>query len=208
MKSYLILDIGNVLVNIDMDPLRKGISKQLNISKSDTDHFISTLQKKQDLGITNMRDEIIVRFNIKSEYIVDELVDLWNSVVQPNWCAINFFSALKKTYKLDIALLSNIGTEHAALFKDGSQWDYFHNLIHKDAIKHFSCEVGARKPTKLFYQSFLQMYPEFHGALYLDDIKENVDAGCEMGLYSIQFDINKNPDYDSIENFFKTHKLS
>ena len=58
-----------------------------------------------------------------------------------------------------------------------------------ESVKHYSCEVGARKPSKLYYHSFLQMHPEFKGAIYVDDNKENLEASKEFGFITIRLDL-------------------
>ena len=184
---YLVLDIGNVLFNQDLTPFAKALSIQMNISKEDAYHFINRIQKKQDLGISNIRDEIATHFNIKSEYIIDNLIDAWNVVITPNLTSIEFFSKLIEKNGYKIALLSSLGFEHMNLIKK-MIGDY---PIYKWSTHHFSCNVGARKPSLLYYKTFLDLYPKFKGALYLDDLQENLDAGDESGLSSRLFALSK-----------------
>ena len=54
-----------------------------------------------------------------------------------------------------IALLSNMGLEHATFIRESLP------ELFQGRLLHLSCEVGARKPTKLYYQSFLQDHDEF-----------------------------------------------
>ena len=184
--NYLCLDMGNVLVDLNLEPFRKAVSKQLNISKADADHFLTTTQSKQDIGITNIRDELVTHFAIKSEYILDDLMDAWLQVVKPNWDSIMFFNEIIEKFHLKTAILSNIGFEHAKMFGEKLK----DQPVFADSIHHFSCEVGARKPTTLFFKTFLDMHPEFKGALYLDDIEANVEAGSRMGLSGRVYDLS------------------
>lgn len=194
MEKYIVLDIGNVLVNQDLEPFAKALSIQMNISKQDAHHFINRIQKKQDLGISSIRDEIATHFDIKSEYIVDNLIDAWNIVITPNYTSIEFFSKLIEEEKYEVALLSNLGFEHMNLVKR-MMGEY---AVYKRSTHHFSCNVGARKPSLLYYKTFLDLYPKFGGASYLDDLEENLNAGEESGLSPIHFDLSKhNSAYDT-----------
>ena len=89
-----------------------------------------------------------------------------------------------------MALLSNIGTEHAALMEHSLNVGTFFS----GAIKHFSCFVGARKPTALFYQSFLLEHPEFYSCLYIDDLQENLDVGKRFGFQTYRFSLDPKDD--------------
>jgi hypothetical protein len=86
-----------------------------------------------------------------------------------------------------VALLSNIGVEHAVMMENTLK----HGGFFPDAIKHFSCDVGARKPSMIYYQSFLWQYPEFKGCLYVDDLQENLDSGAKFGFRPFHLDLSK-----------------
>jgi FMN phosphatase YigB (HAD superfamily) len=83
----------------------------------------------------------------------------------------------------EIALVSNIGHEHKARIEDSRTFE--------KCIKFFSCDVGARKPTMLYYKTFLDMHPEFLGALYVDDLAENLAMGEKFGLKPIEFALDR-----------------
>ena len=62
--------------------------------------------------------------------------------------------------------------------------------VFNKCIQHFSCEVGARKPSKLFFQSFLMEEPHFHRSIFIDDIDENVEMAKKCGFRAVRFNIN------------------
>jgi len=195
--KFICLDIGNVLYHCDFKPFLNTLSKSLNITLKDAEYFLGRTQKLHDLGYTVMSDELRDHFHIKSEVVIDEILESWNDSVTPNMDILNYLNDLEADSKLKIALLSNIGLEHATNI----------DLVLKntealgDCIKHFSCFVGARKPSALYYQSFLMQYPEFKGCLYIDDIQENLNMGKKFGFDAQQFDLS----IDSHEVLF--HKL-
>lgn len=183
--KHVALDIGNVIYHCDFDPFLRTLSKTLDITLDDAKYFLGRTQKLHDLGYTVMSDELRDHFHIKSEVIVNEILHAWSSSVDPNIDIINRLNDMQVDGKIQIALLSNIGLEHAA---------NVHSLLEtygmlKNTIKHFSCFVGARKPSSLFYQSFLMEYPEFKGCLYVDDVVENLEMGKKFGFDSQQFNL-------------------
>lgn len=180
--SYLALDIGNVLFHLNFNAFLKSLSKTLNISVDDAMYFMNRTQKLHDLGYTAMSDELRDHFKIHSDVIIDELIHIWDNTVTPCWESIDKFNNLVKTNNIQVALVSNIGVEHASSIKNKLKDSEFFN----NSIKHFSCDVGARKPSMLYYQSFLMQYPEFKGCVYVDDLQENLDASKKFGFQTFK----------------------
>lgn len=201
--SYLVLDIGNVIVNQDLEPFMKAISIQMNISRNDAFNFISQIQVKQDLGITSFRDAIVERFNIKSEYILDNLAAAWNEVISPNYPSIQFMEKLMD-HGVEIALLSNIGLEHHNWLNNTIK----HTKLYSKSVHHFSYQIGARKPTQLYYNLFLQQYPDFAGAIYLDDLKENLEAGNRAGFFAYHWDLSQKTTWEPGDAQIKKEKTN
>ena len=200
--KYIALDIGNVLCKISFDPFVNILSETFDISIQDAKIFFKRFQRIHDLGYTTMEDEIKSSFSTKSEIIIQKIVNTWNYSVQPDINILNKLNHLREDHDLKIALLSNIGLEHASMMEEKLK----HNNFFPNAIKHFSCEVGARKPSLIYYQSFLWQYPEFKGCLYVDDLQDNLNAGEKLGFKPFHFDLNHD-DVDQkiiqIENLIK-----
>ncbi len=192
--KYVAIDIGNVLYHCDFNPFLEDLSQALNITLEEAQYFLGRTQKLHDLGCTVMSDELRDHFKIRSPIVINKLIDSWCNSVKPNLDILNTLNRLSQYKKLQVALLSNIGLEHAALI---DQTFATENILHK-CIKHFSCFVGARKPSLLFYQSFLTEYPDFKGCTYVDDIKENLEMGYKMGFKTIQFSLIDSPADDLI----------
>lgn len=178
---YAAFDIGNVLCHVDFNPIINNLSKTLNISKDEAMYFLNRVQKLHDVGLTSLSDELRVHFKIRSEVIVEDLIKSWNACIQPNIEVLEMIYDLIKNYELQIAILSNIGVEHKENIKN----------ILGNAITHFSCDVGCRKPSFLYYQSFIQQYPEFKNCVYVDDLSENLESSKKFGFKPYQFDISK-----------------
>ena len=169
--NYVALDIGNVLVHADFHPFLNKLSKSLNLTLEEANYFMNRTQKLHDLGYTEMKDELRDHHKIKSPIIIDELMEEWHNIITPCNPIIERIKNMMKHNEMKVALLSNIGLEHAVKVA---------TLIPK-SINFFSCYVGSRKPSLLYYHTFLQLHPEFWGCPYIDDLQENLDAGKQFG---------------------------
>lgn len=202
--KYAAFDIGNVLVNVDFPGFINKLSKTLNITVEDATYFLNRSHAMHDLGLTVMKDELIDHLHIKSSVLRDELIQDWHNCITPADWLLDTIDDLCTKHDIKVALLSNVGIEHAARMRHVlGYYKFFQN-----GIPHFSCEVGARKPTYLYYQSFLQMHPEFHGCPYFDDLKDNLEAGAKFGFKPFQFSLESmtGPNYN--EESFKTEMES
>lgn len=193
--NHLALDVGNVLVKVDMTEFVGKISSLYGVSIDEACIFLRRSQKAHDLGLTSIKDEVKTYFGENSESVIDDILDCWNNSLTPNYDMLNMLASLELK---DMALLSNIGVEHAALMDTMLKYDglYFN--------RHFSCEVGARKPNKLFYQSFLMQYPKFEQCLYIDDLQENLDAGADFLEHTYRFSLH-DPDVSGNIRRLKGH---
>lgn len=196
--KYLALDIGNVLCRVNQNLFTDRVSEKLNLSIVEVERHMKRFWELHDIGFTTIEDELIDKFGVKSEIIMQDLLARWNIVVTPDNKAINRIKQIVDEGDVQLAFLSNMGYEHMEQMKDQLA------PLYPNAIKHFSCEVGARKPSKLFYQSFLLENPEFKGCYYVDDLYENLEAAKKFGFKPFHFDLAEN-DYDRLsilDNFY------
>lgn len=181
--KYIALDIGNVLCHVAAEPFLDLVSETFNATIPESARFLKRFQQIHDLGYTTMEDELKDKFHVKSPVTLKKLVDAWNDSVTPNMYIIDKLNDLRSKHNLQVALLSNIGVEHAAMMEE----KLAHGGFFPGAIKHFSCFVGARKPSMIYYQSFLTQYPQFKGCLYVDDLIENLEASKTFGFETYHF---------------------
>ena len=111
--KFVALDIGNVLLHADFSDFLKKLSKSLNITIEEANYFMNRSQKLHDLGLTKMSDELRDHFKIKSPVIIDELISMWNDVIHPANDILEIIDRLARENDLQVALLSNVGIEHA-----------------------------------------------------------------------------------------------
>lgn len=183
--KYVCLDIGNVLCSVGAVSFLDNLSETFDVSIPEARRFLKRFQQIHDLGYTTMEDELIDHFQVKSPIIIKNLVNAWNDSVTPNTIILDKLNEMRSKHNLQVALLSNIGVEHTAMMEHKLNHDGFFPR----AIKHFSCYVGARKPSSIFYQSFILQHPEFKGCLYVDDLQENLEASKEFGFRTFCFSL-------------------
>jgi FMN phosphatase YigB (HAD superfamily) len=189
--KYIALDIGNVLCHVATEPFLETLSETFNTTIPEASRFLKRFQQIHDLGYTTMEDELKDHFGVKSPVTIKKLVAAWNDSVSPNMHILDRLNDMRDKHNLQVALLSNIGVEHAAMMEE----KLAHNGFFPGAIKHFSCSVGARKPSIIYYQSFLWQYPEFTGCVYVDDLKENLKASEALKFKTFHFTL-EDPNYE------------
>jgi len=215
--KYVAFDIGDVLCHCFEDKFLNAVSESANISIDDALRFFKRFWEHHDLGFTTIEDELKDKLNIKSEITIKKLTDIWMDTLVPNREMFQFLIQKMYTYKsiscskrtdLQVALLSNIGKEHAATLKekfDNQTYTCSFGLF-DDCIKHLSFEVGARKPSLIYYQSFLSLHPEFTGCVYVDDREENLITAEKLGFHPFKFSL-KNYTKDNYVNFNDENKM-
>ena len=185
--KHVALDVGNILVHVNFNTFTEALSKQQNITVEEAGYFMSRSCALHDMGMTKMEHELHDHFKIRSPLIMKDLLECWNKVIVPNTIVIDFFNDLSIQNKIEIALVSNVGLEHAIQMERLLDRGGFF----RRATKHLSCQVGARKPTKLYYQSFLAQFPQFKNCAYLDDMHENLEASKQFGFRTYHFNLQK-----------------
>ena len=182
------LDIGSVLCRVDLSPFFKAVHNEFGLLEK----IALTVVKPawHDIGITDIKTDFYDFINTRGMYgsnecqrRIDRIYDIWmNEVVHPIPEIVTVLEELVTRGR--VALLSNIGSDHAKVIREK-----FPPVFNK-CIQHFSCEVGARKPSKLFFQSFLMDEPHFHRSIFVDDLIENVEMAKKCGFRAVRFNIN------------------
>lgn len=181
--AHACFDIGNVLVGVNLDKFTK-VLKQYIPEDQDPMFFLETLQALQDVGLMTVRQALRANHNIHDEEKVQILLDAWDAVIEPNDMMLRFLETCRAD-GIKIALLSNIGSEHAHYLKQKLP------QLFEKAVEHLSYQVGARKPQKVYFQSFLTDHPEFTGAIYADDRPENLKAGKKYSFKTFDFALDR-----------------
>ncbi len=189
MNRYLCFDVGNVLGRLDMKPFIDKLYSIAGCSETGAYEFLAHIQKVQDLGLYTIENELKYKFNIHGDAL-KMLLDSWNTILTPSENALNYYENIIKKYGLRVAIVSNVGIEHSKNFEVlFGKYEFF-----KNAIKHYSCDVGARKPTPIYYHMLTQMHPEFKKAVYVDDLLENLETGKKFGFKTHHLNLSELPE--------------
>lgn len=198
-------DIGNVLGRVNLGHFRDLLT---SLFANDGQEFLDFLQGVHDVGMCSIRQGLkffTPNHRIYPSDVYSDMEKAWFDALDMSEPMLNLIEDL-----LDddwrVSLLSNMGTDHAVYLRRE------YPVINR-CVQHFSCEVGARKPTKLFYQSFVQSegwrgiwrYNQGKGAkienytLFFDDLEENVIAAGDY-FRGVQFSLRYfDDDKDAVE---------
>lgn len=130
--KYIALDIGNVISYANMDAFIKNVSDTFNVSHEETARWLKSFQQIHDLGLTTMDLQLRNYFHCQSETTIKRLTGHWNDCVFGCPAVLEMLRDLVENHNTKIALLSNIGVEHAELMPSKLM------TIYEGAIKHFS----------------------------------------------------------------------
>lgn len=187
--SVLIFDFGNVIIDIDMS---ETFSKLGNLM----DYDIHTLLEDEE--------NIFIRYEmgmISTEAFLNELIRLSRKPTQANeivsiWNAIllgipgeriKVLQELRKQY--EIYILSNTNDLHIQwvhrYLKREFQLEQFENSVLHHAF--YSHELKTRKPRNEIYEKVhMEIGVPKENILFLDDLKENVEAAQRFGWNAFQ----------------------
>lgn len=183
-------DIGNVLCRVDLDPFLIEMEKDVG---AEAFSFLESIQASQDIGLFTML-QALINHGIPRKR-AEELSAVWLKTVIPSQTTMDFIKDLKnKGYK--IALLSNIGLDHKEyLLKSCPELSL--------CIQHFSCDIGVRKPSALFFQSFLNRY-DWDFCVYFDDKPENfAQIDTSLPIQCVHFDLRDYTDKKGVDILYK-----
>jgi FMN phosphatase YigB (HAD superfamily) len=192
---YVCFDVGNVLVSVNFSQVSSNIARLAGVALEEANYFLVKTQKFHDLGIITLEEAFKDHFQFSDSDSYQELLQHWDESLSFDLVIKDFLSELNAK-GVKIALLSNIGAEHASILD--REWGK--EKWYQQAIHFYSYEVGARKPSVLYYQSFLLQYPKFKNALYLDDLQPNLEMGRKMGFRTLRFSLDDLRDDDYQQN--------
>jgi len=153
MAIKIAFDIGNVLCHVDIEKFIKFLTN--NVTNTITNEgaedrawlFCKSIQNSLDLGLTRMEYEVQKKWPFVTAQMLNDILEVWNNCIIPNYLMMDLLNDLNVKY--EVAFLSNMGPEHISHLRKN------HPSMFNGITQHISCEVGARKPTKTFFQSFI-----------------------------------------------------
>jgi FMN phosphatase YigB (HAD superfamily) len=197
MEKKIAFDIGNVLCYVNINEFNKYIVDgdfNIFIRTEAVNNFLLTIQPSNDLGLYSIQQSFEHTFPFLSKYQLEQIESAWLNNIKISSAMTGLIQELLD-HNWEVALLSNIGVDHSKKIREEFP------ILNK-CIQHFSCEVGARKPTKLFFQSFQLQHNWPKSTLFFDDRIENINAANDF-FTGIYFDIEKFKNDDTAADFVK-----
>lgn len=182
MIRCVISDLGKVVVSFDNSIFFAKMAECCPYSKEDVDNLTTThfylieLFDKGELTPHEFYRRVIETFKADIDY--EKFFSIYNDVFSLDPEVLNILKKLKGRYRL--VLLSNTDVMRYSFIKKR----FPEILIFDDYV--LSYEVGAMKPDPQIYRVALKKArakPE--ECVFIDDIKENVDAAIGLGIRGI-----------------------
>ena len=182
--STIIFDLGGVMVWTHWSRLTEPLARLIGATPDDVMERIRT----GDAYFPYMRGELDfsgfhrkLTEDLGLDLMPDELLELWNSILEPNEAINPIVKRLKGRYRLAIG--SNTDHSH---FARGNEVQTA-TLDFDDEIVSF--ELGVCKPDPEFFRrglAKLGVAPD--ECLFIDDLEDNVDAARSLGITGIRFE--------------------
>lgn len=179
----IIVDLGNVIIDISFDDVIKEMAKLSGKPYSELKPKFKIDKAHKDFE-TGAIDEEEYRAHWNKQFDVNlskqEFYQVWNAVfleVRPQMH--DFLKTIKKKYR--IVLLSNTNATHHHYFKKECKRELalFEKLF-------YSFEMDCRKPSEEIYHKVLDYLKlEAEHCLFLDDSKENLIAAEKVGIKGV-----------------------
>lgn len=184
MIQTLIFDLGNVLLFFDHKKMIVQMAKCLSMDPHRVKEIIFNdthlhAYEKGKLSSKDLFDLLQAQTDFSCDY--HNLLHSASDIFTPNLPLISLLPSFKKQNKR-LVLLSNTVDMHIDFVKKKyTLLDHFDELI-------LSYEVGMRKPEEEIYLRAIEAArcPK-ESALFIDDMKENIDAAEKVGLPSFHF---------------------
>lgn len=180
----VIFDLGRVLVNIDLDPLRKKLSASGNLSEGQ-----SVIEKVRDndwIGQLNSGQITLEEFHrmlcetYDYHWSFEEFTEGWCSIFSPNPEMEELVRELDG--RIPLGLLSDTDSRH---------WEYIQQ--HYPIVEAFkrpvlSYQVGVCKPDPAMYMAAAESVGALpNRCFYTDDLYKNVEGAWAAGMTAVVF---------------------
>lgn len=205
MIKNIIFDIGNVILNFDIDNVLSQFTDSYEDRQFILENIINSPEWLQfaliDTGFITREEAIEIvkdRTNHVNDIIIEKFWNNYNNYASINCDVINLIKKLKDN-NYSIYLLSNINAyTHQFILNTSNLFDIVDGYV-------LSYQVHKVKPYKAIYEELLNKYnliPE--ESLFIDDNQKNILTANELGIYG-KFVIPDN--YDSVINLLNEFKI-
>ena len=180
MIKLIIFDIGGVLIDFTDRQYVDYAGGRLNINKSKFLKALRPLVIKMEYGAMTLeeaKDVLSRKFCVKNGSL--QWTESYKKLAKRNECTFRLVNHLSKKYT--VVLLSNA---EESRFISGQ---YMLKGIHTKRM-FVSCYLKMRKPAKKIYLHVLrEMKVKPNEAVFIDNLKVNVDGAKSVGMAAIQY---------------------
>lgn len=205
MIKNIIFDIGNVILNFDIDNVLSQFTNSYEDRQFILENIINSPEWLQfaliDTGFITREEAIKIvkdRTNHVNDTIIEKFWNNYNNYASINCDVINLIKKLKDN-NYSIYLLSNINPyTHQFILNNSKLFDIVDGYV-------LSYQVHKVKPYKAIYEELLNKYnliPE--ESLFIDDNQKNILTANELGIYGKSV-IPDN--YDSVINLLNEFEI-
>ncbi|MBX3009948.1 MAG: HAD-IA family hydrolase [Caldilineaceae bacterium] len=180
MKAIL-FDLGRVLVHYDHQQTLAATAALAQVTVAEFHTWLRDFSQPMgvgDLDIEEFHAAFVARFD--GDIGLAELVTAFAAGIQRDDAALAYALTLQQRPGVTVAIISNTNAVHV-------HWldEQLPELREFDLVI-MSNEVGLLKPDPAIFTTALELLEVEPGqALFIDDIAENVDAACRLGLAGI-----------------------
>jgi FMN phosphatase YigB (HAD superfamily) len=179
-----IFDIGNVLVNFDMQKILQNISvhSQVTVNELRTFYYSTELLKVETGKISGREyfTKLAEMTGLKWNY--QDWIHAWVEIYETNETGLNLLKQVKAK-NFPAYILSNLAEYHSDALKIKTP-----EVLNETQFNFFSFELGNHKPDPGIYQyvcARLAVDPE--KCVFLDDMPENVAGAQSIGMHGIVY---------------------
>ncbi len=196
MAKTIVFDVGKVLVNFSFEKFKAFLTKHGASFKDNQDFFEKSSLLDFEKGLISEQSFLNkINSNLDKKIELKEIKDNWENIFTLDKEMFDFAKQTAK--KHPTYLLSNTNPIH---------WPFLEktygltNFVNGYLTSH---EAGSMKPAHKIYETFIQKFNlKPNQILFVDDMKENIEAAIELNWNAIQHIDNKNS-IIKVNNFLK-----
>ena len=190
MIKLFVFDLGNVILPFEHRQIAVKLHETSRIQDRFTPNDLFKFLFDRDRGLVNPYEEGLMssvdffaklREKYKLELEFDEFKDIWNIIFQED-PEVNEAIRYLKNKGYPVFLLSNTNELHFSYIMER------YPIVHSLDEWILSYEIGAKKPKQKIYDAIFERTDAVRSeVLYIDDIRENVEAAKNYGLQGLVF---------------------
>lgn len=187
MEKHFIFDMGNVLVDFDVDVALRCIMEAGGGTSLPEELRLQDTSPLVELETGKITDEEYVEYICSLTGLrlnVEQFIGVWQETFKLNPVGMELFDTLRAQGR-PVHILSNLAV-HTMKAVDRN-WPGFFDRTHQN---FFSYELGLHKPDERIYRAVLERLgaaPE--NCFFLDDRPENVEGARDLGIDAHVFNV-------------------